>query len=174
MKYLTVLLAALATSASAATIGNFWDQSPLGVPPTGEPVPGQSPLKYCGPTDDDLLKIDYVDITPNPPTPGAKLIIKASGTIMQDIDEGAYLKVEVKYGYIKLVNQIIDLCENAGQVDMECPVKKGELVVQKEVDLPKAIPPGKYHVMADVYTKDDEPITCLTADIFFRPQKPGF
>lgn len=99
--------------------------------------------------------------------------------------------VEVKYGYIKLIHKSIDLCENAGQVDLECPVKAGEMILTKEIDLPKAIPPvsalttsnrqsfktdnfqGKYHVTADVYTKDDVPITCLTADIFFHPGKPG-
>ena len=26
---------------------------------------------------------------------------------------------------------------------------------------------GKYTVLADVYTKDDEPITCLTAQVVF-------
>lgn len=68
MKYLTLLLAALSTSASAATLG-LWDQSPLTVPGTGEPVPGSNPLKYCGATNDDILTIDYVDINPNPPLP---------------------------------------------------------------------------------------------------------
>lgn len=83
------------------------------------------------------------------------------------------MKVEVKYGYIKLIHQIIDLCENAGQVDLKCPVDSGEITLMKEVKLPKAIPPGKYHVTADVYTKDDVPITCVTADIMFHPGKPG-
>ena len=41
----------------------------------------------------------------------------------------------------------------------------------KEVDLPKQIPPGKYTVLADVFTKDGEKITCLTAHVWFN--KPG-
>ncbi|KAF8450106.1 ML domain-containing protein [Terfezia claveryi] len=174
MKYSTILLAALSTTALAATIGQVWGQSPLGLPGTGEPVPGQSPLKYCGPTYDDILEINYINISPNPPTPGATLVIKASGNLKHTIEAGAYVIVEVKYGYIKLIHKILDLCENAGQVDLECPVKAGELVLTKEIDLPKAIPPGKYHAMADVYTKDDKPITCITADIYFHPTKPGF
>ncbi|KAF8416173.1 phosphatidylglycerol/phosphatidylinositol transfer protein [Tirmania nivea] len=174
MKYLTVLLAALSTTASAATIGQFWDQSPLGVSGTGSRVPGQSPLMFCGPTDKDILEIKYVDISPNPPKPGVTLLIKASGTLKEPIEKGAYVVIEVKYGYIKLVHQNIDICEHAGEVDLECPVKPGEIIMQKEIELPKAIPPGKYHVMADVYTKDDVPITCLLADVFFHPGKPGF
>ena len=72
---------------------------------------------------------------------GATLVIKASGTLKKDIEAGAYVTVEVKYGYIKLIQKTIDLCENAGQVDLECPVKSGEMILTKEIDLPKAIPP---------------------------------
>ena len=49
--------------------------------------------------------------------------------------------VEVKYGYIKLLHKTLDLCENAGQVDLECPVKSGEMTLTKEIGLPKQIPP---------------------------------
>jgi hypothetical protein len=32
-------------------------------------VPGESPLEYCQPGhDDDLLTIEHVNLTPNPPT----------------------------------------------------------------------------------------------------------
>jgi len=51
------------------------------------------------------------------------------------------VKVEVKYGYIKLIHQTIDLCENAGQVNLKCPVESGEITLTKEVTLPKPIPP---------------------------------
>lgn len=174
MKYFTFLLAALFTSASAATIGNLWGQSPLGAPETGSPVPGDNPLKYCGSTDDNIVKIERVDISPNPPTPGCTLNITASGELLQDIEPGAYLNLVVKYGYIRLISETIDVCENADKVDMKCPVKSGEMTLTKQVDLPKTIPPGVYHVSADVYTKDDKHITCLKADITFHPQKPGF
>ena len=32
-------------------------------------VPGDNPLFYCQKTDNDILHIDYVDLTPNPPEP---------------------------------------------------------------------------------------------------------
>lgn len=32
-------------------------------------VPGDNPLFYCQKTEDDILHIDYVDLTPNPPEP---------------------------------------------------------------------------------------------------------
>ena len=32
-------------------------------------VPGDNPLFYCQQTDKNILRIDYVDLTPNPPEP---------------------------------------------------------------------------------------------------------
>jgi len=118
---------------------------------------------------------------------GAKLTIEATGFVKEDITEGAYVKLQVKYGYIKLLDTQADLCEEIKNVDLECPIEKGKISVTKEVDLPKEIPPvrlptaslvdrvdtdqqpsqGKYTVQADVFTKDNEHITCLNAVVFF-------
>ncbi|KAI5795481.1 phosphatidylinositol transfer protein [Peziza echinospora] len=166
------LVAAFATAVSAGILDRV--QSPLTggtPPPSGGPVPGSSPLQFCGPADDNILIIYNIDISPNPPLPGQKLLIKASGRLSETIEKGAYVNLDVKYGYIKLIHQTLDLCENAGQIDQECPVEAGEITIVKEVDLPKAIPPGKYHVQADVYTVDDMPITCITADVYFKPSR---
>lgn len=165
------VVALIATFSATASAGTLWGskQSTFGNPPPGPAVPGKSPLLYCSPPELNILEIEKIDLDPNPPLPGHKLTIKAVGTLKQQIDEGAYVNVEVKYGLIRLIKQTLDLCENAGQIDMKCPVEPGDIVITKEVDLPKQIPPGKYHVTADVYTADDEPITCLTADVFFKP-----
>jgi hypothetical protein len=61
-----------------------------------------------------------------------------------------------------------DLCEDVKNLELECPLKKGELKLAKSVDLPKEIPPGKYTVQADVVSKDEETITCLTAQVEFK------
>ena len=112
------------------------------------------------------------------------MTIEASGTVKQTIEEGAYVKLQVKYGYIKLLDQTMDLCEQIKNVDLECPIEKGKISITKDVDLPKEIPPvriptigvsrkllthsqGKYIVNADVYSADDEHITCLTATVSF-------
>jgi len=42
------------------------------------------------------------------------------------------------------------------------------MTLSKTVQLPKEIPPGKYTVLADVYTKDNEKITCMTATVLFK------
>ncbi|RDW92105.1 putative phosphatidylglycerol transfer protein [Coleophoma crateriformis] len=131
-------------------------------------VPGDNPLRYCKPEHgSDILKLEIVNLSPNPPVPGSTLQIEATGTFDQEILEGAYVNLQVKYGLIRLINQSADLCEQIKNVDLECPLKKGLTKIVKEVEIPKEIPPGTYTVFADAFTADDEHITCLTATVTF-------
>lgn len=131
-------------------------------------IPGASPLQHCTPDhDSDLLTIEHVNLSPNPPLAGATLTIEAVGTFKKEIDQGAYVRLQVKYGLIKLLSTTADLCEQIQNVDMECPIQKGKTTITKEVEMPAQIPPGKYTVVADVFSADDEPITCLTATVIF-------
>ncbi|KAH0534214.1 hypothetical protein FGG08_007190 [Glutinoglossum americanum] len=131
-------------------------------------IPGDSPMEHCRPSfEDDILTIERIDLTPNPPVPGQTLLIEARGTLSEEVLEGAYVNLQVKYGLIRLVNTRADLCEQIKNVDMECPLKEGDAVMKKEVDIPKEIPPGQYTVLADVFTADNKAITCLTAQISF-------
>ena len=61
--------------------------------------------------------------------------------VKDTIIQGAYVRIEVKYGFIKLINMQSDLCEQLGNVDLECPIEPGKLVITKSVDLPRQIPP---------------------------------
>ncbi|KAF2235646.1 putative phosphatidylglycerol/phosphatidylinositol transfer protein [Viridothelium virens] len=131
-------------------------------------VPGDNPLLFCSKADDDILTIKQVDLDPNPPAPGKTLSITAQGTLNEDIEEGAKVHLQVKYGLITLINQEANLCDYVKEVDLSCPLKKGDLELGKQVDLPKQVPPGKYTVLADVFTKDGDKITCLTATVTFH------
>lgn len=51
------------------------------------------------------------------------------------------MHLQVKYGLIRIINQEADLCDNIKNVDLECPLKKGDMTLTKDVDLPKEIPP---------------------------------
>jgi len=73
----------------------------------------------------------------------------------------------VKYGLITLIRQTADLCDQIVNVDLHCPLDKGPMSMTHEVKIPREVPPGKYTVMADVLTKDEEKITCLEAVVFF-------
>ncbi|KAK0118254.1 Phosphatidylglycerol/phosphatidylinositol transfer protein [Cadophora gregata] len=162
----------------------------------GGEVPGNNPLTFCQEQhDDDILTLEKVDLSPNPPKAGAPLLIKATGTLKRDItvEDNAVVDIVVKYGFIKLLSTQADLCEQIKNVDMECPIKKGPITITKEVQLPKEIPPvschattpvilftyliliiiqGKYSVHANAITTDDDKkekdhITCLEANVAF-------
>ncbi|ERS98931.1 phosphatidylinositol/phosphatidylglycerol transfer protein [Sporothrix schenckii 1099-18] len=160
----TVLLALLST-ASAASLNFFGGDV---TPREDLEVPGKSPLEFC-PSDhsNDILTIKSVDLSPNPPQAGVELVITAVATVSQTISKGAYVNLQVKYGLIRLISTTADLCEQIENVDLKCPIEKGLISITKSVDLPREIPPGKYTVLADAYTVDDEPITCLTATVTF-------
>ena len=117
-------------------------QDPFIAPLDATKVPGQSPLYLCSLTPgEDLIDIKYINITPNPPQAGKNLTIDAMGVLKIEIDEGAYVNFEVKYGVIKLVAGTADICEKALEVELECPLKQGEIKVHKTVELPSHIPP---------------------------------
>jgi hypothetical protein len=87
------------------------------------------------------------------------------GYLKEQVGEGAQIDVIVKYGAIRyvafdrfllviskqyieliislfsLLHKVFDLCEQAPQVDKECPIEKGEFTANKTVALPKDIPP---------------------------------
>ena len=141
-------------------------------PPGTKPIPGDNPCAICDTQEPQLLTINTLTVTPNPPEAGSNLTIEASGFLKDDIADGAYVVVDVRYGYVRLINQEFDLCEELENVDMTCPISKGPRTIKKVVELPKEIPPGKYTVKAQAFTDEDEYITCLTASVTFSLPPP--
>jgi hypothetical protein len=167
MKFLATALLLASPLVAAASLPSLFDPSQAPIRAEDErknPVEGDNPLEFCEPPSSHLLTIDSVDLSPNPPLPGETLTITASGTFHETITEGAIVNVEVKWGVITLVKQTMDLCDQIENVDLKCPLEKGRMTLTKQVDLPKQIPPGRYSVLADVYTEDNRKVTCLKAD----------
>lgn len=130
-------------------------------------VPGKNPLVFCADPTEYILMITNVDLSPNPPVPGSQLNISASGTFTADVEPGATIFLQVKYGLITLIKQEADLCDRLGNVDVTCPLKEGNMTISKSVNIPEQVPKGKYSVIADVKTVDGEPVTCMTSEIVF-------
>jgi hypothetical protein len=100
---------------------------------------------------------------------GTTLKVSAKGILKDKVEEGASIHLSVKYGLITILRQTADLCDTVKNVDLECPLEKDkETSLSKEVDLPKEIPPGKYTVVADLLTKEEKKITCVTAQVEFK------
>ena len=72
---------------------------------------------------------------------GDTLVIRATGTVKETIEDGAYVNLDVRYGYIKLINTQADLCKEIKNVELTCPIEKGKIEISKTIDLPKEIPP---------------------------------
>ncbi|KAK4544026.1 hypothetical protein LTR36_004524 [Oleoguttula mirabilis] len=169
MKFFAVAASALlATSVSARS--TLFGRSPAVAPfDDSLSVPGENPLQHCQNPENDILTLQSVNLDPNPPRAGQTLKIEAKGILKEDIEDGAKIHLQVKYGLITIIRQTADLCETVGKVDLECPLNKDkETALSKEVDLPNQIPNGKYTVVADVVTKDEKKITCLTATVEFK------
>ncbi|KAL1648389.1 Phosphatidylglycerol/phosphatidylinositol transfer protein [Diplodia intermedia] len=166
MKLSTLLLAVASPLVVSASLGGFLGQQE--VINQDLSVPGDNPLFFCDDPADNILTIKSADLDPNPPEAGTNLNIKASGTLSEKVEEGAKVRLQVKYGLITLIKQEASLCEYVKEVGLECPLEKGDLNLTKDVELPNQIPPGKYTVLADVFTKDNAKITCLTASVQFH------
>lgn len=169
MKFTT--LALCATSVVALPFKwNLFSQTTFGMGILGldRPIPGDSPVMVCDLAVPKLVEIYELDVSPNPPEKGKNVTINAEGIVKKVIEEGAYVDVEVRYGYIKLLTQTFDLCEQAASVNLTCPLEVGKHVVNSTAAIPIEVPPGKYTVSARAYTVDDEPITCLDATVLFQ------
>lgn len=167
---LSTVLTSLAAATVVTSASLFGDSQKAIAQDDNLSVPGKNPLNYCADPKDYILQIDHVDLSPNPPKPGEKLVISANGTLSEQIEPGATVFLQVKYGLITLIKQEADLCDNLPKIDIECPLKKGPMTILKEVDIPKQVPPGKYTVLADVNTVDKEKISCLEASVVFSRQ----
>ncbi|KAF5097816.1 hypothetical protein D0Z03_001334 [Geotrichum reessii] len=174
MKLSTLGFLAAASSVFAAPIpvdvAGVQLQNPFGssgLSSTDKPIPGDSPLLLCDLEEPKRIEITAVNLDPNPPLKGKELKIFAEGIVKDTILEGAYIDIDVRYGYIRLLKQTFDLCEQTKTVGHECPIEEGKLELETSVDLPAEIPPGVYTVVARAYTVDDEPITCLATTVEF-------
>jgi len=169
LRALSVLVLALSTHASSFFSGGSKNQHILVGDDDALRVPGENPLVYCNPPEEYLLEIEKVDLQPNPPEAGKNLTIVATGTLKEPVEKGGYIVVQVKYGLITLIKQTLDLCDQVINVNLKCPLDKGPLKLTKEVTLPGHIPIGNYKALAHAFTKDDDEITCLEADVHFGP-----
>ncbi|KAF6829420.1 phosphatidylglycerol phosphatidylinositol transfer protein [Colletotrichum plurivorum] len=168
MRFATAVIAFLSAGLAPASASVLVQRDQTVIVNDDLKIPGESPLELCPKSHDaDIVEIKSVDLSPNPPQAGKELVIKASGVVKENIEKGAYVLLQVKYGLIRLISTKADLCEQIENVDLECPIEKGTLSITKSVELPNEIPSGKYTVFADVYTADDVPITCLTATVVF-------
>jgi len=135
------------------------------------PVKPQASWNFvdCGlPT--DVIQIESLTISPDPPEPGKNLTVTVSATATERIEKGATADVTVKIGLVKLLTKTLDICDEAekANADIQCPVEEGHHTVVQTVALPKEIPPAKFLVSVRAYTVDEDDLACADILVDFR------
>ncbi|GAA5999493.1 sterol transporter [Rhodotorula paludigena] len=117
----------------------------------------------------DALEIESIKVSPDPPKPGHKLSIEASGKVHNLIDQGTYADVTVKLGLIKLLTKRFDVCEELDNANatLSCPISPDSYTIKQQVDLPAEIPRAKFQVQARVFTQEELPAACVDLWINF-------
>jgi len=87
--------------------------------------------------------------------------------LRQPIEDGSYVDIKLKYGFITIINKRYDICENVDTIDKKCPLDDGDFTIKKEFDLPKAIPAGEYELTATAFSRDNNSVTCMIAKVTF-------
>ena len=81
LSLITLLLSSFATSEGLSF--SLGGQKPLG---DGEPVPGNNPLTYCqAEHSDDILVLDHVNLTPNPPQAYVYILVQHPIMILANV-----------------------------------------------------------------------------------------
>ena len=75
--------------------------------------------------------------------------------------------IQVKVGTIPLIRRTEDICAQAKGAGQECPLGPGPVTFERDIDIPKEVPPARFTVVANAYTKDDRELTCLTGSVDF-------
>jgi hypothetical protein len=105
---------------------------------------------------------------------GKNLTINASGKVTQEIEDGAHISLSVKLalnygGQIPILTRDVDLCKlmaDDDDIETECPVEKEKTsTLSKTVSIPQTPAKGKYIILVDAYTKDEEKITCIGTEL---------
>ncbi|KAJ2888557.1 hypothetical protein GGI21_005008 [Coemansia aciculifera] len=118
--------------------------------------------------EDDLLDIKYADIEPEQPKRGTPVHINALAYVKGRIDS-ATANIKVKWGFVTLLNRNYDLCEELkNNLNKTCPVEEGPIELSIDVDVPRYVPPGWFHLEATAWRDSDEKqLGRILADVHF-------
>jgi len=113
------------------------------------------------------IQIDSISVSPDPPKLGENLTVTVKAHAQEQVEEGAYTDISVKFGFIKLFQKQFDLCEEArnGNTSVQCPVKQGNYEDVRTVALPMEIPQAKFNIHVRGYTVGNEDLFCVKLNV---------
>lgn len=158
-----------AIALSESTLVGATEQQQLALSGSAQAVRSKWSWDLCG-TALDIVQIESLEISPDPPERGQNLTITVKGNATEQVEEGAYASVIISIGGIKLPPKEYDLCEEArnANASIQCPIEEGEHKVSETVELPKEIPAWPISIHVQGYTADDRELTCANFVVDFR------
>ncbi|KAF7729850.1 Phosphatidylglycerol/phosphatidylinositol transfer protein [Apophysomyces ossiformis] len=93
----------------------------------------------CG-SASDLLTIDSIQYSPNPPVPGQEFTVDFKGSLSGPIPDGTTAALTIALGGVDLINQTLDFCSKlAPQLGQTCPVAAGPVNLHKSLQFPSGL-----------------------------------
>ncbi|XP_021279344.1 putative phosphatidylglycerol/phosphatidylinositol transfer protein DDB_G0282179 [Herrania umbratica] len=112
-------------------------------------------FSYCGDETGFVVKVEGVDISPDPVVKGKPATFTISASTGQAISGGQAV-IDVSYFGIHIHQETHQLCE-----ETSCPVPVGQFVLSHNQVLPGFTPPGSYTLMMKLTSEDNLLLTCI-------------
>lgn len=106
-----------------------------------------------------------VELTPDPPTIGEKVLFSIKGQADREVASGS-LDIAVNYQGMDIFQDSKDLCART-----TCPIKQGPLDITYSQELPPIAPPGEYEVQVTARDESGAALMCIVVDFELVP--PG-
>ncbi|XVF55891.1 hypothetical protein PTKIN_Ptkin06aG0072700 [Pterospermum kingtungense] len=115
-------------------------------------------VNYCNKKTEYDVKVQGVEISPDPIARGQPATFSISATTGAAID-GGKLVIDVSYFGWHIHSETHDLCE-----ETSCPVSTGDFVVSHSQVLPGYTPPGPYSLKMKMVDSNKNELTCIEFD----------
>ncbi|OMO77016.1 hypothetical protein COLO4_25392 [Corchorus olitorius] len=112
-------------------------------------------FNYCDKKANYAVKVNGVNISPNPVVRGKPATFNISASTGEAISGGKAV-IDVSYFGIHIHQETHDLCE-----ETSCPISVGEFVLSHNQALPAITPPGSYMLKMTLSSSDKE-LTCIS------------
>ncbi|KAA8544377.1 hypothetical protein F0562_022355 [Nyssa sinensis] len=112
-------------------------------------------VKYCDKKVNYAVKVDGVDISPDPVVTGKPATFSISASTGKAIS-GGKLALDVSYFGIRVHTETHDLCK-----ETSCPISVGKFVISHTQTLPGFTPPGSYTLKMKMEDENKHQLTCI-------------
>ncbi|XP_059625058.1 uncharacterized protein LOC132268254 [Cornus florida] len=113
-------------------------------------------VKYCDKKGNYVVKVDGVDIAPDPVETGKPATFTISASAGKPIS-GGKLALQVSYFGVRVHTETHNLCE-----ETSCPISGGKFVLSHTQTLPGFTPPGSYTLKMTMEDEHKRQLTCIS------------